>query len=152
MPVGVFTVRAFNPNNTGLFTDVPVTISADGQVVPVTITLIGTGVVTGRVTFVNGAATANAFVQIFGNNVPSESATTDSNGFYTITQVPVGRPFTVRAFDPRGFGSFRDVLNNVLANNGDTLTVNVVLPALATVHVTVLHACIISRYGGPPTP
>lgn len=140
VPVGVFTVRAFNPNNTSLFTDVSATISTNGQVVPVTVTLIGTGVVTGRVTFVNGTPAANAFVEIFGNNFSTQSTSTDSNGNYSITQVPVGRPFTVRAFDPRGFSSFRDVLNNVLVNNGDTLTVNVVLPALATVRVTVLQA------------
>ena len=107
---------------------------------PITITLVGTGVVTGRLTFVNGTPAANASIEIFGNNVPFESATTDSNGIYTITQVPVGRPFTVRAFDPRGFNSFRDVLNNVLVNNGDTLNINLVLPALATVQVTVLQA------------
>jgi hypothetical protein len=140
VPVGVFTVRAFNPSNTGLFTDASVTITSNGQVVPVTITLVGTGVVTGRVTFVNGTPAANAFVEVFGNNVPTQSTNTDSNGIYTITQVPVGRPFTVRAFDPRGFSSFRDALNNQLANNGDTLTVNIVLPALATVRVTVLQA------------
>ena len=102
MPVGAFTVRAFNPNNTGLFTDVPGSVLTNGQVVPITITLVGTGVVTGRLTFVNGTPAANASIEIFGNNVPFESATTDSNGIYTITQVPVGRPFTVRAFDPRG--------------------------------------------------
>ncbi len=140
VPVGTFTVRAFNPNNTGLFTDIPGSVLTNGQVVPITITLVGTGVVTGRLTFVNGTPAANASIEIFGNNVPFESATTDSNGIYTITQVPVGRPFTVRAFDPRGFNSFRDVLNNVLVNNGDTLNINLVLPALATVQVTVLQA------------
>ncbi len=140
VPVGVSTVRAFNPNANGLFTDVSVTVSADGQVVPVTITLLGTGVVTGRVTFVNGASAPNSSVEVFGNNVPFQSTSTDSNGNYTITQVPVGRPFTLRAFDPRGLGTFRDASNNVIANDGATLTVNAVLPAEATVQVTVVQA------------
>jgi hypothetical protein len=140
IPVGSFTVRAFNPNNTGLFTDVNGAITSDGQTVPITVTLIGTGVVTGRVTFLNGTPAANAFIELFGNNVSFLETSTDSNGIFTLTQVPVGRPFTVEAFDPRGNGSFRSVQNNVLAHNGDTLPVNIVLPALATVHVTVLQA------------
>ena len=140
VPVGsAFTIRAFNPNNTGLFTDVSGTVATNGQIVPITVTLIGTGVVTGRVTFVNGTAAANSSVEVFGNNVPTRSTTTDANGTYTITQVPVGRPFTLRAFDPRNVGTFRDVLNNVIANDGDTLTVNAVLPALATVQVSVVQ-------------
>jgi Carboxypeptidase regulatory-like domain/Bacterial TSP3 repeat/Bacterial Ig-like domain (group 2) len=140
VPVGTFTVRAFNPNNTNLSTDVAGSIASNGQTVPITVTLIGTGVVTGRATFVNGTAAANALVELFGNNVPFISTTTDSNGIYTFTQVPVGLPFTVEVFDPRGNGAFRNIPNNVLANNGDTLTVNAVLPALATVRVTVLQA------------
>jgi len=135
VPVGAFTVRGHHPSNGGIFTDVNGAIASDGQVVPITVVLPGTGVVTGRVTFVNGSAAANSQVQIFGDNVPFASATTDSNGLYTITQVVAGRPFTLRAFDPRGFGTFRTITNNVVPSDGATLTVNAVIPALATVHV-----------------
>jgi hypothetical protein len=138
VPVGVFTVRAFNPNNGNLFTDVSSSLTTNGQVVPVTVTLVGTGVVTGRVTFVNGTAAANATVQIFGNNVPFAQTSTDANGLYTLTQIAVGRPFTLRAFDPRN-NNFRQLDNNVLAHDGDTLTLNAVLPAIATVQVSVLQ-------------
>lgn len=141
VPVGTFTVLAFNPNNTSLNASVSGAVTQAGQVVPVTVVLPGTGVVSGRVTFVNGTPVANATVEIFGNNVPFEETVTDSNGLYTITQIPVGRPFTVRVFDPRFFFSiFRDVPNNVISQDGQTLNVNVVLPAIATVHVTVLQS------------
>ncbi|MGZ4843338.1 MAG: beta strand repeat-containing protein [Candidatus Angelobacter sp.] len=144
VPVGTFTVRAHHPSNGGIFTDVNGAVATDAQVVPITVTLPGTGVVTGRVTFVNGSPAANATVQIFGDNVPFASTTTDSNGLYTITQVVAGRPFTLRAFDPRGSGTFRTLNNNVVPADGATLTVNAVIPALATVHVIALQA------GGTP--
>ena len=124
----------------GSSTDVNGAVASDGQIVPVTVTLPGTGIVSGRVTFVNGTAAANSSIQIFGDNVPFASTTTDSNGLYTITQVVAGRPFTLRAFDPRGFGTFRTLNNNVVPADGATLTVNAVIPALATVHVIVQQA------------
>ena len=140
VPVGTFTVRGHHPSNGGLFTDVNGAIVSDGQVVPITVVLPGTGVVTGRVTFLNGTAAANAQIEIFGNNVPFTSTSADSNGLYTITQVVAGRPFTLRAFDPRGFVGFREITNNVVPADGATLTVNAVIPAQATVHVIVQQA------------
>jgi Carboxypeptidase regulatory-like domain/Bacterial TSP3 repeat len=140
VPVGTFTVRGHHPSNGGIFSDVNGAISTDGQVVPITVTLPGTGVVTGRVTFANGTPAANAQVQVFGDNVPFASTSADSNGLYTITQVVAGRPFTLRAFDPRGFVGFRALLNNVVPSDGATLTVNAVIPAQATVHVIAQQA------------
>jgi hypothetical protein len=140
VPVGTFTVRGHHPSNSGIFSDVNGAVISDGQVVPITVTLPGTGVVTGRITFLNGTAAANAQVQIFGDNVPFSSTTADSNGLYTITQVVAGRPFTLRAFDPRGFAGFRTLNNNVVPSDGATLTVNAVIPAQATVHVIAQQA------------
>jgi Carboxypeptidase regulatory-like domain/Polysaccharide lyase family 4, domain II len=135
VPVGTFTVRAHHPSNGGIFNDVNGAVAVDGQIVPITVTLQGTGVVTGRVTFLTGAAAANATVQIFGNNVPFASTSTDSNGLYTFTQIVAGRPFTLRVFDPRNTGAIRTLNNNVVPSDGATLTVNPVIPAVATVHV-----------------
>src|SRR5882757_6903913 len=56
------------------------------------------------------------------------------------SSVVTGRPFTLRAFDPRGFAGFRTLSNNVVPADGATLTVNAVIPALATVHVIVQQA------------
>jgi hypothetical protein len=140
VPVGTFTVRGHHPSNGGIFTDVNGAVVSGGQVVPITVVLPGTGVVTGRVTFLNGTAAANAQIQIFGNNVPFTSTSADSNGLYTITQIVAGRPFTLRAFDPRGFVGFREITNNVVPADGATLTVNAVIPAQATVHVIAQQA------------
>ena len=140
VPVGTFIVRGHHPSNGGIFTDVNGAVASDGQVVPITVVLPGTGVVTGRATFLNGTAAANAQIQIFGNNVPFASTSADSNGLYTITQVVAGRPFTLRAFDPRGFVGFREITNNVVPADGATLTVNAVIPAQATVHVIAQQA------------
>ncbi len=140
---GFFTVEAHHPNNTNLFVDVTGQLTGNGATAAVTATLPGTGVVSGKVTYPSGAPTLNAQVQVFGNNVPQESTTTDSNGNYTITEVPIGRTFTVRAFNPNYCGwsctFYRDVPNLSLATDGKTLNVNVVLPALATVQVTALQ-------------
>ena len=56
VPVGTFTVRGHHPSNGGIFTDVNGAIASAGRIVPITVTLPGTGVVTGRVTFLNGTA------------------------------------------------------------------------------------------------
>ena len=140
VPVGTFTVRGHHPSNGGIFIDVNGSVTADGQVVPLLVTLPGTGVVTGRITFLAGAPAANATVQIFGNNVPFVSTSTDSNGLYTFTQIVAGRPFTLRVFDPRNTGAFRTLNNNVLPADGATLTINTTIPAIATAHVIVLQS------------
>src|SRR5439155_75820 len=123
IPAGLFTLRAFEPN-TGAPTSTVISVVKD-QTTTQNLSLIGLGTVQ---------------VQIFADNVPFASTTTDSNGLYTITQVVAGRPFTLRAFDPRGFAGFRALNNNVVPADGATLTVNAVIPAQATVHVIVQQA------------
>src|SRR6185312_8815383 len=49
IPVGTFTLHAFNPNNRNLTSDSTVTIVHNGDVIPITMTLQPTGVITGRV-------------------------------------------------------------------------------------------------------
>jgi len=77
--------------------------------------------------------------QIFGSNVPSVAQYTDSNGVYTFTQIPAGRTFTVRAYDS-SFRVYRAVTDNILAADGDMLTVDITLPVQATVRVTAHRA------------
>lgn len=140
VPVGSFTVRALNPNNTNLFTDVSGSIVNAGDVVPVTVTLQGTGVITGQVTSANGTPAGNSFVEVFQPGVRNVgSARTDANGNYAIPQIPVGVALTVRAHSPFNFNSFRDSVNTI-ASDGQTLVVNLKLPALATVIVTAQSA------------
>jgi hypothetical protein len=142
VPVGGFDVRAFNPNNTNLFSDVFGTLVNNGDVVQVTVTLQGTGVIAGKVSFLSGAPASNAFVEAYTNSSFFSRigfATTDSNGNYAIPELPTGQQITIRAHNPNYFSSFRDTLATLTAD-GQTLAVNATLPALATVQVVALAA------------
>ncbi len=118
------------------FNDTWVLTTADGVGAP----SVGGGTVTGLVTLKGGTPAPNGLVQISptDSGVPfSRSARTDSNGNYTVAGVPSGRTFTIRAFNPNGSSS-KDSTGNSIAADGQTLTVNLTLPAAATVHVTAL--------------
>jgi hypothetical protein len=137
VPTGAFTVEAHHPNNFGVLATVNGTLVNNGDTVQVTVTLPGTGLVTGKVSLVNGAPAANVTVEVFGD-VPFEQTTTDSNGNYTITEIPIGHNFVLRAFN-QNFSVFRDT-NLILTTDGQSLTANITLPAVANVQVTVLQA------------
>ena len=136
---GSFTVRGLNPNNTNLFAQVTETLTADGQTNAALVTLDGTGSVTGRVSFVTGAGVSNATVQFFVPGLPNASVQSGSSGNYAVSNLPVARPFTLRALHPTNTAFFRETTNNTLAFNGEVLAVNLTLPALATLQVTVLR-------------
>jgi hypothetical protein len=138
--VGMFTVRAFHPDNGALFTDVTGMLVNNGDTTAVTIMLPGTGIVSGRVTFGGGAVAPNVTVQAFDSATFSHSTQTDSGGNYTLTQITVGRPFSVHAFHPADAAVRREVTGNMLDADGQTLTLDLALPALASVRVTVLRA------------
>ncbi|MDT7780154.1 MAG: large repetitive protein [Acidobacteriota bacterium] len=141
VPVGNFTVRGFNPYNGNLYADTAGRINANGDTTSVTVTLPGSGVVTGRVTYADGAPVSSSFVEIvFADNSYYNYTFTDSNGYYTFNQIKVGSPFTVRAYNPSNGNIRRESPGNVIAADGDTLTVNLAMPGQATVHVAVLNA------------
>jgi hypothetical protein len=102
----------------------------------------GTGAVAGQVTNVDGSAAPNILVTILtidSSGVSARSARTDSVGNYIFGDVPINKAFTVRAYTPDG-GSFIDSASTTLSINGQQAIVNLTLPALATVQVTVLQA------------
>jgi 5-hydroxyisourate hydrolase-like protein (transthyretin family) len=140
VPTGEFTVEATHPNNGGLVAFASGFLPTNGATVPVTVTLPGTGVVTGKITTASGTPAANIFVELFGNNVPTEELDTDSDGNFTFTEVPINQTFTVRAFFSN---TFHDTIS-VLTTDGQTLNLNITLPAVASVHVTALNST-----GGP---
>ncbi len=135
VPVGDFTVTAFHPTISNLTAQAASRLNANGDTVAVTITLPGAGTVTGRVTRPDNTPSANTFVELFGIGVSSQSTSTDSNGNYTFTRVPANRPFTLRASD--NSNGRREITGNVVPSDGATLTVNLTLPARASVRVTV---------------
>lgn len=139
VPTGEFTIEATHPNNGGVVAFASGFLPTSGATVPVTVTLPGTGVVTGKVTTASGAPAANLFVELFGN-VPFEDLDTDSNGNFTFTEVPINQTFTVRVFFSN---TFHDT-TGILTSDGQTLNLNIALPAIAQVQVTALQA------GGTP--
>jgi hypothetical protein len=138
--LGDFEVLAYNPNNFRLYTIVTGNLATDGGTASVTVVLSGLGTVTGRVTFADGAPAADARVDLFGANVPSQSTQTNPDGTYNFNQVVAGRAFAVQVQDPRSPYLYRNIPDNTILNDGDTLTVNATLPALATLRLTVLKA------------
>ena len=139
IPLGNFTLEAHGANNWGLYADVTGVVSRPQEVVQSLIVLPTAGGVTGRVTYADGSPAANAYVELYGGDTYLETWT-DASGQYSYTQVPVGTQFTVTAYDPTDSNFRRTQANNLLAHDGDTLTINFTLPARASVRVKVLQA------------
>jgi hypothetical protein len=137
--VGNFILRAYN-SNTSVYGDSPGRISVHGETVSTIVTLPGTGVVTGRVLYPDGTPAAGSYTELYGTNVPYRYTYTDTNGYYTFSQIKTGTPFIVRASNPNDGNLRREVPNNVINGDGETLTLNLTLPAHATVRVTVLNS------------
>jgi len=146
IPVGGFTLRAFFPGKPSIFTDVGGAILANGDVVPMTVTLPPFGTVSGTVTFPDGSPASGAEVDLLSNDSFIDSTVTAANGTYTFTSVRGNVPLTIQAFNP-DFETFTIVSNKVITVDGQTLTVNAVLPAIATLHLTVLKADL-TPFGG----
>jgi hypothetical protein len=99
------------------------------------------GSVSGQVSLADGTLAADAVVQVTttdGGATFSTQTRTDANGAYRISGIPAGRTFKVRGFDPSGI-SFRDSLD-LTVSDGQTQNVNLTLPGVATVRITVLLA------------
>lgn len=136
---GNFVVRAFHPQNAALFTDVTNNIPGAGQTVSVTVTLPSAGVVLGVVRFADGTPASNSAVRLIITNFTTRTNIAGTNGSYRFDGVPVGRALTVRAVDPRNGSVFVDGAGS-LASQGETATVDLMLPGLGTVVVQVSFA------------
>lgn len=139
VPVGNFVVRAHHPTNTALWSDTPGRLNTAGETVSLTVALPGLGTVTGLVTRPDGTPVADAHVTLTAPAAAPRTVTTGSDGVYTFTQVTTGQAFTLRAYYPDS-EIYREQANNVITAEGATLTVNLALPGLAMVRVTVLQA------------
>ena len=145
IPAGPFAVRAQNPNNTHLEGEAVGEVIQHGSIVPVTVTLPGTGIVRGRVTYANGSPAASADVRLEWAWTEERSsytlwATTNANGEYTISGVEVGRAFTFVAVHPDNGNIYRRLRSQIITTAGQTLTLDAALPAAADVRVTVLKS------------
>lgn len=139
VPVGGFTLRVSHPNASSIKVTAADNLPGSGMVVSKTVALPGTGLVKGRVSFADGTPAPNALVEIFGTGVGFPYTYTDSNGNYTLNQVQVGRPFTVRGSSPNDENIRREVGDNIIHDNGGTLIVDIALPSTSTLRVNVLR-------------
>lgn len=137
VPVGSFTVSAIEPNTNAAST-AQVTIIQDSTSTQ-DLTLVGVGTVQLQVNFANGNPAPNALVYIEESaegNYFNFAGYTDSTGHLTIADVAVGA-FVIRVYHPNNTNIYKDV-NGTVAIGGETVTISIALPSIATVRVTVL--------------
>jgi hypothetical protein len=138
---GAFTIRVRHPQNSRSFTESPPgSIDVDGQTVSLTVTIPSFGEVNGVVTFADGTPAAGADVEIFGPGITPQSTRTStystSLGRYTFTNVEAYAPFTVRAYHPNNQEVYAEA-GGVVPGQGQSTSVDVTLPKMGTVEVTV---------------
>ncbi|MEQ1871423.1 MAG: carboxypeptidase-like regulatory domain-containing protein, partial [Vicinamibacterales bacterium] len=142
VPGGAFVVRLHRPDNSNITVDVPGSLTAQGQVVPVTAMLPPVGTLRVTVTSLTGTPVQNSLVyaDIFSPDSFSTLGTTDANGVVTYANLLGGRTLRVRAYDGSSqFGQFRESPAN-LQIEGQTLAVSVVLGTTGEVAGRVTNA------------
>jgi hypothetical protein len=138
IPVGSLTIRAYR-SDFRFSAQTNATLANNGDTITVTVALPALGTVRGVVRYPNGTAASNSYVQLFGNN--HHTATyTNSVGAFTFPEVPVNVAYTLRAQDPLNGSFYKDVTVSNLTVEGQTLDVNITLPAKAKLRITVLNS------------
>jgi len=135
VPVGSFTVQTADG---GVSYVASIGVAA-GQTTQQDFTFYGVGTVNGTVRYGTGVAASGVSVELRDQGSYISGLTTGSTGAYSFSNVPVARPMTVRVFFPSRWDIYRDHTVTLTAE-GQTLTQDVFVPALATVRVTALTA------------
>jgi hypothetical protein len=137
VPIGAYTLSAAQFSTNVPADNVQITVTVDATTTQ-DVVFPGKGTVTGTTRLPDGRTiAAGVQVSLFGTGLTPRSAVSDASGVYTFTDVPTGRAFTVRAFSPSNPQLYRDVWGTV-NGDGQVLTLDIVLPASATVLVTVV--------------
>jgi len=137
VPAVSYDLRVLNPTNAGVFTDSFASITSNGQVVPLAVSMPFAGTITGTVKFATGTVAAGTTVQVIQNGIVKSSVQAGS-GVYTFSAVGTPPNATIRAFNPQQTNQFKDATNLSFSVNSQTLTANITLPAQATLRVTSL--------------
>ncbi len=113
----------------------------NGQTTTADIT-IGAGRIQGRVTMRSGSVAVGAPVALIDptGTFPSPFATTDSTGRYEFVGVTLGLPYTVQASHPTIPVALAFSAPVTVTSDGQTVTADVTLPAVANVRVTVVES------------
>jgi hypothetical protein len=126
VPAGPFTARARHPENQNLNATTTGTLTGEGQVVDVSVTLPAIGAVTGTVKMPDGSVVASVIVTLKSTNpaISTKTATTNAQGVYGISGVPAGA-YTASVDDAARavFGS----APGQITTDGATVTTDIVL-------------------------
>lgn len=144
VPTGAFAIRAYYPNQSFFSTTTGNAVGTN-QTQQLTVTLPAVGTVSGKVTNADGSSPgANAYVSINDQvNSYSASAQTDSAGNFAFYHAPADRLLNLSSNNPNnntGRSIQAKAVNQQIPGDGQTLTVNLRYPGLASVHVTALKA------------
>ena len=141
VPVGPFTIHAYYPNQ-NFYSTTTGSITADAQMLAFPVTLTPVGTISGKLTYANGTPVATAYVSAGDNvNIFSSTVQTDSAGNYAMFPVPADRLVNVQSFNTTNNPTNRTIKasapNQQVPGDGQTLTVNLRYPGLASVQVFV---------------
>ncbi|MEQ1868391.1 MAG: Ig-like domain-containing protein [Vicinamibacterales bacterium] len=120
-----FRVRASLASNTSDYREVTARITSEGQVLPITIGVGTSGSVSGRIVDKAGAPLSGISVLAYSSSPQvTHSGTTDADGAYSITDVPVGDFRLMVTSGPNGTGG--STLAR-MAQHGDAMTIDLAL-------------------------
>ena len=143
VPVGPYRALAYPGRNstTLLATSSPFTVDTANSEVPVTLTLAPYGSVRGRVTGGDGLVGffAGGRVQITSPSFNWE-VNTDNNGLFALDGIPLNTAFSVSASHWQNGLVSRTLAGQSIATDGAEVVADLVVPAIANVHLTVLRA------------
>ena len=142
IPTGPFTIRAYYPGQ-NFYSTTTGTMTGNGQTIQTSATLTPVGTISGTVTFPNGSPSTGAYVIANDTqSIFSTSALTDSAGNYGMFPVPADRVINLYSYNPNNYTQAAEAKasNQQVPGDGQTLTVNLRYPGMATVQVTVLQA------------
>jgi 5-hydroxyisourate hydrolase-like protein (transthyretin family) len=142
---GPVTVRAYYPSNYSFYSDVTTTLSNEGEVVPVTVTLPGVATVKAHVATSTGTGIANLYVYLYATSQMNSSllsGRTDATGTTTLGLAAIGTSYT--ATSERYVSSYSGYVVAgryapfTPAADGDVATAEVVMPAVANATIAVV--------------
>lgn len=136
---GAYDVKAYYPGENYVYGVASATVASHGEVVPVSVNLPGVGSISGRVLNPDGTPAPYAWLDIYDAGEYVDRFSADSGGNYSLPRVSAGKPLMIEAHDPTD-GAFKQYDNVLIAADGGTLSLDLTLPARATVRVTVLRS------------
>ena len=137
---GPYTIQVRHPNVITSITEFAETLVGPGPISRITRTTPSFGSLNGTVTFADGTPSTGAAIELTRTEITATGDIADGVGRYAFTTVRAARPFTLLARHP---ASDRDHITaqiqdaTGIAGQGETLVVNLTLPATGTVDVLV---------------